>query len=332
MEFSSLKKRDDTFDIIKGVCILLMVVGHTCLPMVPSRIICSFHMPAFLIAAGYFAHKQSFKRIVSVGFRRLLIPYLIAYAICLILCALLCPHVANTEILHSLLNVDNPIGCLAMMDGGTLPVWFLFALFWCRLVFNLILRVKNDAVKLVICFAIPLLAVNIYTYGKWPFCLLIGLSALGFYSMGYFLNELNFRESKKIWGYFPVLLMAWFVCLFSTEPLGVWRNVYNGFYILDCLGALAIFLILYIVIEKGKSNNRMWNFLKWCGVNSLIILCVHAIEFGLINYPFVKTLLTQYFLWYSVYVVILLRLIFDIALAFLLSKSFIVRKYIFAQE
>lgn len=332
MEVSTLKQRDDAFDIIKGVCILLMVVGHTCLPLVPYRIICSFHMPAFLIAAGYFAREQSFKRIVPVSLRRLVIPYFIVYAICLISGVLLYDGIINAHALQSFLAVKTPLKSLAMLDDRILPVWFLFALFWCRLVFNLILRIKNDVAKLILCLAIPLLAVNIYAYGKWPFCLLIGLSALGFYSTGFFLKKLNFRENKKIWESLPVLLMAWLVCLFSPRPLGVWRNVYNGFYVVDCLGALAIFLILYIVVEKGKSNNRMWNFLKWCGVNSLIILCVHAIEFGFINYPYIKTILTRYFLWYSVYVVILLRLLVDVALAFLLTKSSFVRRYIFAQE
>jgi len=289
-------------------------------------------MPAFLIAAGYFAREQSFKRIVPINLRRLVIPYFLVYAICLISGILLYDGIISVHSLQSFLVVNTPLKSLAMLDDRILPVWFLFALFWCRLVFNLILRIKNDVAKLILCLAIPLLAINIYAYGKWPFCLLIGLSVLGFYSMGFFLNKLSFRENKKIWGSLPILLMAWFVCLFSSRPLGVWRNVYNGFYILDCFGALAIFLILYIVVEKGKSDNRMWNFLKWCGVNSLIILCVHAIEFGFINYPYIKTILTRYFLWYSVYVVILLRLIVDVALAFLLTKSSFVRRYIFAQE
>lgn len=332
MESPALNHRDETFDIIKGVCILLMVVGHCDLPIVLHKIIYSFHMPIFFIVAGYFAREQSLKRNVLSGIRRLIIPYLMVYAICYIFTFFLRDIVSNNNFFVFVLAENDSSNILPMFDCQRFPVWFLVALFWCRVAFDFILRIKNDVFKLILCILVPLLAVNLYVYVKMPFSFLTGLSAVGFYAMGSFLKRMNFQENKRIWKNFPVFLSAWFVCFFSTGTLAIWRNAYNGFYILDCLGALAIFLILYIVVEKGKTDNRMWNFLKWCGVNSLIILCVHAIEFGLINYPFEKTLLTQYFLWYSVYVVILLRLIFDIALAFLLSKSFIVRKYIFAQE
>ena len=43
----SLKKRDDTFDIIKGVCILLMIIGHCPIGVVLGNLIYSFHMPIF---------------------------------------------------------------------------------------------------------------------------------------------------------------------------------------------------------------------------------------------------------------------------------------------
>ncbi len=49
----SANKRDDTFDIIKGICILLMIVGH-CPVSTLVILIYSFHMPVFFFIAGYF--------------------------------------------------------------------------------------------------------------------------------------------------------------------------------------------------------------------------------------------------------------------------------------
>lgn len=51
-----MQQRNITFDIMKGIGILLVIVGHlNLIPMDPyRRIIFSFHMPLFLILSGYF--------------------------------------------------------------------------------------------------------------------------------------------------------------------------------------------------------------------------------------------------------------------------------------
>lgn len=50
-------QRDASFDILKGMAIILVVVGHaiddTCLLW---RVITSVHMPLFFLVSGYFFH------------------------------------------------------------------------------------------------------------------------------------------------------------------------------------------------------------------------------------------------------------------------------------
>ena len=69
--------RNQTFDIMKGIAILLMVichvVGHN------YKIVYSFHMPLFFIVAGYFYKDlvfdiSTFKVFVKKNFIRLIIP------------------------------------------------------------------------------------------------------------------------------------------------------------------------------------------------------------------------------------------------------------------
>lgn len=47
-------ERDNTIDILKGIGILLVVIGHSGCPQLLSDIIYSFHMPLFFIASGWF--------------------------------------------------------------------------------------------------------------------------------------------------------------------------------------------------------------------------------------------------------------------------------------
>lgn len=53
------KSRDATIDILKGIGIILVVIGHSGCPQILGDFISSFHMPLFLIASGFF-FKESF--------------------------------------------------------------------------------------------------------------------------------------------------------------------------------------------------------------------------------------------------------------------------------
>ena len=71
MSESSINKRNENIDIIKGIAVILMVYGH-CLQygvngkidyfnMLCFKIIYSFHMPLFTIVSGYLLGKSLLK-------------------------------------------------------------------------------------------------------------------------------------------------------------------------------------------------------------------------------------------------------------------------------
>ena len=53
------KERNIAIDLAKGVCIILMVVGHAGAPEWLGRTIYIFHMPAFFVVSGYLFNKQN---------------------------------------------------------------------------------------------------------------------------------------------------------------------------------------------------------------------------------------------------------------------------------
>ena len=50
--------RDSTLDVLKGIGIILVVIGHSNCPKLLDDYIFSFHMPLFFIASGYFFNKK----------------------------------------------------------------------------------------------------------------------------------------------------------------------------------------------------------------------------------------------------------------------------------
>lgn len=74
--------RNIAIDILKGIGIILVVVGHSGCPKLLNELIYSFHMPLFLIASGYFFSDKYIETILSVKqyakkkLKTLYLPYL----------------------------------------------------------------------------------------------------------------------------------------------------------------------------------------------------------------------------------------------------------------
>ena len=48
-----MKKRETSIDILKGIAIILMVIGHSGVSEGLERFVYLFHMSVFVIASGY---------------------------------------------------------------------------------------------------------------------------------------------------------------------------------------------------------------------------------------------------------------------------------------
>ena len=68
-------KRNSDLDILKGIGIVLVILGHQYLPI--GHFIYSFHMPLFFLISGYLYYKKEIKESLVKDFRRLIIPYFI---------------------------------------------------------------------------------------------------------------------------------------------------------------------------------------------------------------------------------------------------------------
>lgn len=164
--FSPGGKRLDAFDILKGIGILLMIVGHSTGSLASLRnFIFSFHMPLFFLVAGYFFRPLPVWTGIRKNFRRLYVPYLFT-ALLLALHMMIVAYCHDQDVWGVFLTRLRAtlLGSGAPRVLGMKPaigaIWFLAAMFWSLLWLNLALRTRFP----------------------WLVCLL--LAALSFYLRG----------------------------------------------------------------------------------------------------------------------------------------------------
>lgn len=69
------KVRLEYIDILKGIGIVLVVLGHITKDRELFQFIYAFHMPLFFIVSGYFLHEK--KNFIISQAKSLLIPYFV---------------------------------------------------------------------------------------------------------------------------------------------------------------------------------------------------------------------------------------------------------------
>ena len=279
-----ISQRNQIVDLMKGLAILLMLVGHTGISTdgFLYKFIYSFHMPLFFIIAGYYAKsieetKRSYSQTLWKDVKRLLVPYLLT-AIAIILFKAI-----QTIIKHDISFVyERAIGLLYVTyDAG--PIWFLVALFLMRIFFRPLMRLSRWALPISIVLS-GLAIVIAHHLFQLPFCLLTAISLMVFYAIGWYYRRYGF----PIWAIVLCLLCWPFVIYGPRIDLYYMRwGIYPLTVLGACGGTYAIFALccgLYKVVNKQHKYigqnllQRTCNFIRWAGINSLIILCFHTFD------------------------------------------------------
>ena len=131
-------KRIAYLDVMKGLLITLVVIGHLPYFDYDSRtltLIYSFHMHAFLIIGGILSHVNEdtkFSTIIKKRIKGTLVPYFIFYIISL----LIIPTPSIQQKLNALIVVFRGIG--DPVNAINLPLWFLTFYFVAMTTFEII--------------------------------------------------------------------------------------------------------------------------------------------------------------------------------------------------
>lgn len=283
---SILKTRDNSIDMAKGIGMIAVIIGHMTVPEKITDFIFSFHMPLFFLINGYFFKEKSIKQCVWQKFRTLIIPY-IATCILVIISSVFWNVLKGQDI--AVIAAECKTWALAALYGsGTFThflkwdfhiigaIWFLLAMFWSDVIFNILLKIKGSYIWGLLLAAAGYLTTDII----WlPASFQAGLTALLFIEIGHFAKKKNLLERGINNGW--VLLAAagiWGNSIINGGHLYMVGNHYeNG--IFDVLGAVsAAILIIKFARFATRYFPRASAPLVRYGKDSLIVLCFHLIE------------------------------------------------------
>lgn len=268
----NVKIRDNSWDNIKGVLILLVVFGH-CLYGLQSKTVNSliveyiyfFHMPAFVFVSGYFSKGEKSRS------RNAVITLLVAYVICML------PFMINAMIKGESIKILSPY----------YSAWYLLALIIWRLVTPYLINIRHVLIKITI-FSI-LVGFFESVSELSPFAIRKVVMFYPFFIAGYlFTSEMyrkKFRDislTAKLSLGAAALFSGSALILFSRFYLGanmgdVLPNAYKGINLTDPIIRAMIFIVssLMICAMMLLTSDRQIPLLTKIGRNTLPIFVMH---------------------------------------------------------
>ncbi|MDD2224804.1 MAG: acyltransferase family protein [Candidatus Shapirobacteria bacterium] len=271
INMSQIATRSNHFDNIKGLLIILVVLGHLMeqflnLGLVKYFyiVIFSFHMPLFIFCSGYFATNINFKKIIT----RLIFPYIVFQILYLFF---------NTFVLGD-------TGISYTFTDPCWTLWYLLSFIFWGVMVNFIEKV--DLKVILIAFAVGLLvgfdnSVGYYlslsrTIVFFPFFL------LGYYCKKNEVDFLKFNKNKLLVTVISLLsiMVIFGLYIYSSSINVAWLYGFSSYKTLDYnliirliiyLAALILSAMIIIIVPNFKIK-KITNI----GVNSMVIYLLHG--------------------------------------------------------
>lgn len=274
-------KRIAWIDMAKAIAILLMVIGHEASGSIYTWIF-SFHMPLFFILSGYTARRvdtwYGLRKTISKLFKRI---WILA-ALMIILLAI------ENYLFYPIQIVDVikvTVKGIIWGSNGARPglnnvgvIWFLFAYFWARIIFDMgRLIIKDDRYNGVM-FAILAYAGYLISQKIWlPQALDIALVAAFFMWIGAILRSYHFFSNSKT-EFLTILaaLVFWLWCVQSGLHIELAIRSYPNFVITVVEAIAGTLVICYL--SRGLMSTTLTSWLVIFGRNSIILLCIHHLD------------------------------------------------------
>lgn len=287
-------ERIEDVDVVKGIGILLVVLGHLPLPPLVHRVIYSFHMPLFIFASGMVFNIKSIVKVT----KSLIIPYWI-YGIftTFIYYVLYKNESIKTQIIAVIMGGVAPDYCITPATA----LWFLMALLCIQCIYVCIYILKNKAKShentekinkyiLPLCtLLLTILGIKVSAYrNKVPmiYNIDIALAMFVFFVAGNKFNKKILKlKSGKI-----IMLLSFIILIFITTAgkngdinffrMALGKNIYicyvNAF--------LGILMTLFIsnIIARNRYMKGIKTILILIGKNTLAIMCLHQVMLSII--------------------------------------------------
>lgn len=290
--------RYEFIDIAKGVGILAVVWAHILLVGWTHEIIYAFHMPLFFFISGFLFNVNkysSFQTFLVKRFKRLIITYFI-YSFVTWGIWFIFRYVRHDLVKSYWMPLLQTF--IAQGSGSYLvhnsALWFIPCLLAVEIMFFFISRL-SEGLKISVCFVMALVGVllahslgDAYLFNM-PWNLDVALLALPFYGTGNILRkrikllDIIITHKALFLGISVILLFLLGYLSFNFGECSMGSSSYQCNEIIFLIRAFTgIFLLLSVCLILTKNNfmdnyiiSKIIDSLKWCGQNSLDIMCMH---------------------------------------------------------
>lgn len=267
-----MNKRIDFIDLAKGICILMVVMGHSGFPlMVPGWTI--VRMPLYFILSGlFFKSYGGGLQFTLKKLNKILIPFLFFYLLSYVGFYLI-------KVIKPGLLITEAIGILDLFDNRQFfngPIWFLLALFWCNMFFcSITLYVRKDTYRIILVSVLGFWGWFLgHTHTFLPLFIDVALTSLPFFALGYYLRKTELLYPNKFDKFnLLIAIILWGISFMieriAHQRLSLHYNIIEGWstYFLAITSVLSI-LYMCKVIKKIP-------FISYIGRYSIILLCIH---------------------------------------------------------
>lgn len=287
------KCRIEWIDIVKGIGILLMVIGHAGVSSQIKVWIYGFHMPLFFISAGYLYSMFDDERYGKLGFSYMLrhkaeaylIPYTVLFFVNLFIQTMLellknrgGGYSVSTTFRYLLAGVYSHDTAMP----NCAPLWFLTCLFVAYIFFwNLITKKKmiTQIIWGVIYMASLIILYRVEAYygiTQLPWHIDVALIASLFMLVGYYMHKCE-NKIDKIKKYLIIIclfiFMAGSIIIFINGRINMVQNQYQNIILFIIGAAMLSFAIMTLCrLLYVKLNPNIKKALMYWGRDTLIFM------------------------------------------------------------
>ncbi|QVY65844.1 acyltransferase family protein [Polaribacter sp. Q13] len=257
-------------DIVKGIGIILVVLGHIT-GGYSQNLIFLVHMPLFFFISGYLFKSQCIKDYFLKKTISLLLPY---FTFLVILYPFEYPYSVDTNIFKYILK---PIYGGQLLNNGLIAFWFITCLFLTQQVFNLLVHKINSkkllALIVFLFYITSYINSEIYSVFKLPWNANVVLAAIPFFYTGYL-----FKLKKYSINLIVILVLniiSAYIIYYQTPIAYDMKTANYGIPIISFILSTASILFIIFIAKKLQHINFISKKLKYIGRKSMIIMFLH---------------------------------------------------------
>ena len=259
----SRAERLSWIDILKGIGIILVAIGHIYSNRTVFNWLYSFHMPLFFLVAGWVYKEKPILTDIKRRIQTIVVPYFSFGLLVLLYWQVIERTFRDSDMsfIDSLLGLFS--GCYDNLDFNV-HLWFLPCFFVTVVLFNILVNLGGRKFAYIAVALMSLIYV-ILLMPELPWGINRAFKYIGFYAVGVFLAG---RETKIVDRNIETGVVA--IVLLSVNFFLSLNNLTTGimWFVTAMIGVTSMILISQLINEH--------RILQYFGRISLIVLCIHG--------------------------------------------------------